>query len=1487
MFRNPFLILNKVVKFLSFYLLLIIYSHQFVYANDPCSAIPVPNNGLLFTTYNLSSQGGSGIPEPICGTYNDPDIWFSFVAPPGGSVTIEVKGITATDPAMAIYSGDCNSPDLIGCYEDQKCGNIPDPGVSLVDLIPGTTYFIRVWNELPGGGTFKMRILDPNTSNFTNSYNAYNTSPNCVQLTTAGPGQKGCSWYNAPLDFDQPFEIAFTLFFGDLDADGADGICLVFSTAQNCGGTGGGIGALGIPNSLIIEFDTWYNGEAGYDDIPEDHTSIHVNGDFTYSIAGPVALPNIEDGVGHPAVIDWDPATLTLTVYLDGAPVMTLNGYDVVANCFNGTNEIYWGWTASTGGSYNNQSFCYESAVIDNTAPINEELNINICNGDSYTSPNGNVFTTTGTYTEDFVASNGCNSVRTINLEVYPQEVKLINTTICKGDAFNYNGQSYSSAGDFTVNVDGIPCDTIVSLHIEMVDFLVNIFKQNDIDCNNSTTQLLANVVDQSAPLFGGTINYEWTTTDGNIVNGQGTDQITVDKGGTYWLRITTSNGLSCEFVSNYVQVMDNTQPPTAIIAPQGALDCSHASIVLDGSQSSPGGLLYNWSTTNGNIVGSDISSTILIDKPGDYTLIIENLLTGCKDTTQYKAVNTAFNATALLAKSNDLNCKNLTSDLTATISNADSTHLNWSTTNGHIVGDSTGTAIKVDKAGTYKFSISDDNGCQVDFTINVAENTVNPAISASPDSLITCTNPNLTIFGSVNTPDSQYVVTWKGVNTNFSANSDTIKISQPDQYIFTVTDTTNHCISIDTVNIGNSRTPPDISPDSVLPITCKTDSVALHTQINNYKAGYTFAWSSNNPAFNGGTNDSLIFVTDTGFYQVTVTNPNNGCTSSVSFDVVGSKDQPIALAGGDDTLDCILPFILHNGSFTSGQPSEIKISWTTTDGSITGSTDQAQVQLAAAGTYIMTVINSINQCSSSDTMVVVSNSDKPVVSIEDSNVLTCKAPSINLTPHWSNAGFNPDVLWSTVNGNIISPQTDSIIQVDKSGDYVITVTNPQNGCLSSISVFVDEDKDPPTGNITPPDTLNCTVLQTNIDFNANNPDYIYNWSTTTGMIIGTVNQSTVTAGSPGLYNLMVTDTANGCTASFSQTVLNNVSLPVVSAGNDQVLNCKITSINLSGTVNNAANYDILWAGQNGGNIVSGQNTLNPTIDQPGTYILTIKNLVNSCINTDTTQVISKVTHPQINNPTVFDANCFGKNGSIRFENITDGDAPYQFKINGVVQNNDNLVFNGLDAGDYLIEGEDNNGCYFSFQATINQSDGINFILPDTVKVEYGQDYTIIPEFLFDTLGMHYLPWVGADYLDCNPCLYPTISPTYDATLTLSVTDKDGCPDEQSLVVRVFKKSSNVFVPNIFSPDHNGINDKVTVFADSKVITEVSEFRIFNRWGAEVFLKKNFPPNDENEGWDGYFKGKMCNPGVYVYYARCKNIYGEEILYKGSITILN
>jgi gliding motility-associated-like protein len=78
-----------------------------------------------------------------------------------------------------------------------------------------------------------------------------------------------------------------------------------------------------------------------------------------------------------------------------------------------------------------------------------------------------------------------------------------------------------------------------------------------------------------------------------------------------------------------------------------------------------------------------------------------------------------------------------------------------------------------------------------------------------------------------------------------------------------------------------------------------------------------------------------------------------------------------------------------------------------------------------------------------------------------------------------------------------------------------------------------------------------------------------------------------------------------------------------------------------------------------------------------------------------------------------------------------------------------------------------------------------------------------------------------------------------------------------SLRIRVYRKF--IFIPNVFSPNQDGINDIFYLQANPE-ITDINTFRVFDRWGNMVFQSGTIPSQ-----WDGKFDGTPMNPGVYIY----------------------
>ena len=127
-----------------------------------------------------------------------------------------------------------------------------------------------------------------------------------------------------------------------------------------------------------------------------------------------------------------------------------------------------------------------------------------------------------------------------------------------------------------------------------------------------------------------------------------------------------------------------------------------------------------------------------------------------------------------------------------------------------------------------------------------------------------------------------------------------------------------------------------------------------------------------------------------------------------------------------------------------------------------------------------------------------------------------------------------------------------------------------------------------------------------------------------------------------------------------------------------------------------------------------------------------------------------------------------------------------------------------------------------------------------------------------------------------------------------SVFVKDSLKCTQRLdKVQVKRAQCKVFIPNAFSPNNDGQNDKFVVFASPQYIKTIKNYRIFNRWGDMVYEapNKDVPFNQFSDWWDGTFRTQSLPPDVFIYvieveYFDVTNTSGEPIL-KGDVTLMH
>ena len=140
--------------------------------------------------------------------------------------------------------------------------------------------------------------------------------------------------------------------------------------------------------------------------------------------------------------------------------------------------------------------------------------------------------------------------------------------------------------------------------------------------------------------------------------------------------------------------------------------------------------------------------------------------------------------------------------------------------------------------------------------------------------------------------------------------------------------------------------------------------------------------------------------------------------------------------------------------------------------------------------------------------------------------------------------------------------------------------------------------------------------------------------------------------------------------------------------------------------------------------------------------------------------------------------------------------------------------------------------------------------------------------------------------VSCTSCDAPYISGINDDYVTVRVQDVNGCFTIDSVLVHI-DKTRKVHLANVFSPNRDGVNDKFQIFTGPGV-QNIAFFRIFDRWGACVYSENNIAPNRNgtDRGWDGWFNGKECSPGVYTYVVRVEFEDKAVETYFGSVTLI-
>ncbi|HNO05283.1 MAG TPA: gliding motility-associated C-terminal domain-containing protein, partial [Flavobacteriales bacterium] len=187
----------------------------------------------------------------------------------------------------------------------------------------------------------------------------------------------------------------------------------------------------------------------------------------------------------------------------------------------------------------------------------------------------------------------------------------------------------------------------------------------------------------------------------------------------------------------------------------------------------------------------------------------------------------------------------------------------------------------------------------------------------------------------------------------------------------------------------------------------------------------------------------------------------------------------------------------------------------------------------------------------------------------------------------------------------------------------------------------------------------------------------------------------------------------------------------------------------------------------------------------------------------------------------------------------------------------------------YTVTASNALGCEGSAMVTISHFPQPQVHASNDVRIDFGHSTVLTAS------GTGVLLWTPGLSLSCDTCATTIASPEHTTVYTVQLTDANGCKAADQVTVFV---NGNLYVPNTFTPNGDGINDGFFAYA-----TEISEFRllVFNRWGEQIYRTNKLGPV-----WDGTYNGVESPIDTYVWRVDLEELSGNKRTVYGHVNLV-
>jgi hypothetical protein len=987
-----------------------------------------------------------------------------------------------------------------------------------------------------------------------------------------------------------------------------------------------------------------------------------------------------------------------------------------------------------------------------------------------------------GTYTVTIIDDNSCQTTRTVtvgttvNLVVTPSQTNVSCNGGSNGTAtVSVTGGStpytYSwgpsggtnatatglAAGTYTVTItDNVACQTTQTVTLTQPAAIVGTSVTTNVACfsgANGAINFTAN---------GGTSPYTFAWNNGTI-----TEDISGLVAGTYTVTVTDANNCTASFSTTVSQ-------PTAL-APSTSVTNSLCSGLSNGSidltvSGGTASYTYLWAT---GATTEDISG--LAD--GTYTVTITDA-NGCTATAS--AIVQSPVAVSTTTTVTNVNCNGGNNGKVVLNPTGGTTPYTYAWSTGATID-----SIVNRTAGSYSYTVTDANSCNVIGSVSITQPTVLAINTTVTDNVLCYGESTGAIDATVTGGVTPYTYNW----SNGTHNED-LTNAPAGSYTLAVVDANNCQISKGAGTITQPATALSFVLDSTKDVNCNSATTgSIYTTVSGGTSPYTILWS------NGSTADDATGLA-AGSYSVTVTD-DNGCSASVS----ATLTQPTLLTF-DTTVTNISCYGAATGSIdveVAGGTFPYQFAWSN------ASTSEDLSNLIA-GSYSLTITDGAG-CTLPTGPIVVSQSPNFGGTLDSLKNVTCFGLS-NGAVYLTAAGATPPYTYLWSNG----ATTDDIVNV-VAGAYVLTITDALGCNFNTPALQVSQPIAPLAAAVNIANNLTCNSAANgsiDITVTGGTASYMYMWSngaitedvvgltagayqvtvtdangivtqaaSCNGTATGTANL-TVSGGTTaysfvwsngaiteditgliaGTYTVTITD-ANSCSLSVSANVTEPALLVATAVPTDALCNAANGSVDLTVT---------------GGTQPYGYNWSNSTTAEDlasvaaGTYSVTVNDNKGCIANTSVT--VTQPTAIAITN-TVLDVACNGgADGEIDIE-VSGGTGAYSYAWSTSDNTQD---VTGLTEGSYAVTVTDANSCTASATFTVAEPTAITLsTVADDASCNGGADGDIDLTVAGGTAPYSYV-W-------SNAATTQDVTGLNAGTYTVTVTDDNSCVNIVSATV--------------------------------------------------------------------------------------------------------